>query len=160
MLLLSLSSPVLAELTCLTKKVHCGIFVAYGRPAHTRRQGRLFHHSASSGASVRDRHGVVAVSGGGGPGQVALRRLTSRGLEHGRHSLPRLRRVHQQPSAHILSAPFEPSTAGSTPQRLVYVHAANCLRAAAGVLVVARHADSRLPQHLTIPPFDFTLPFD
>jgi len=42
----------------------------------------------------------------------------------------------------------------------VYVHAANRLWAAAGVLVVARHADSRLPQHLTIAPFDFTLTSD
>ena len=36
----------------------------YGRPAHTRRYGRLFHHSTSSGAGLRDRDGVVALPAG------------------------------------------------------------------------------------------------
>src|SRR3989442_8658809 len=42
-----------------------------GRPADAHRQGRLFHHATSSGAGVRDRHGVVAVPSGGGHGHAA-----------------------------------------------------------------------------------------
>ena len=51
----------------------------YGRPADTRRHGRLFHYSPSSGAGVRDRHGVVAVPGGGEHGHARGSTRTSNG---------------------------------------------------------------------------------
>src|SRR5439155_22637139 len=128
----------------------------YGRLAHARRRGRLFHHSTSSGAGVRDRPRLVAPPGGGGHGRApaSLGRAGAartwradhlKGPEHGGHSLPQLRRVHNRPEAHYASAPISHRSHGTAHQQLLHVYAANRLRAPVGVLVVAGHAEGRSP---------------
>jgi hypothetical protein len=50
-----------------------------------------------------------------------------------------------QSEAHRVSAPYERRGAGNTSHQFLLVYTANRLRAAAGVLVVARHAKSYAP---------------
>ncbi len=52
----------------------CGAHRHCGRLADTRRHDRLFPHATSFRTGVRDRHGVVAVPGGGGHADAATAR--------------------------------------------------------------------------------------
>src|SRR5260370_3411121 len=75
--------------------------------------------------------------------------LAVRSFEHARNLLPRRRRVHLRSAAHRVSAPSRRRGVGRAAQQLLLVYAGRHLRAAARVLVLAGHAASRAPQHLT-----------